>query len=236
MVGNTHFALRVVKDMDPPADPERERFALAALRSLDEMRAPQGLRERIEAERARSARGRPRRLALAGALAGAAAAVVLTLALVLPGGAGGPTVVEAAGLGTRPADSPAPAAAEPGLLDVSSGGVTFPDWEDGFGWRAVGRRVDELDGHRAVTVFYEKGGRRLAYTIVAGEALAWPDEWKQTRWAGHRYDHARQDGRLVVTWRRRGRTCVVSGGGLELERVLELAGAESFSYWPMGRS
>ena len=140
--------------------PTRSVFAVAALRGL-ELRAPLGLRERIEAERER-ARGpaRRRRLTLGGALAGATAAAALLVVLLLPGGAGGPTVVEAAELGTRPATEPAPEPGQPKLLDASAFGLPFPDWAEKFGWEPSGRRVDEIDGRRAVTVFYEKDGPR----------------------------------------------------------------------------
>ena len=138
---------------------DKELFAVAALRGL-ELRAPLGLRGRIEAERER-ARGpaRRRRLSLGGALAGLTAAAALLVVLLLPGGAGGPTVVEAAELGTRPATEPAPGPGQPKLLDASAFGLPFPDWAEKFGWEPSGRRVDEIDGRRAVTVFYEKAGR-----------------------------------------------------------------------------
>jgi hypothetical protein len=42
-------------------------------------------------------------------------------------------------------------------------------WSEEFGWRQVGSRMDPLDGRRAETVFYERGHRRIAYTIVSGE-------------------------------------------------------------------
>jgi len=199
--------------MEVPGDSDRERFALAALESI-ELVAPPRLRARIEAERERARRpARRRRVALSGAFAGAAAALVLALLLVLPGGAGGPTVVEAAELGRLPATAPPPGAASP-----------FPDWAKAFGWRATGRRVDELDGRRVVTVFYEKEGRELAYSIVDGKSIPWPADWKQAEVAGTRFDHKAGDGRLVVTWRRTdGRSCVLSGSGAELEKLLELA-------------
>jgi hypothetical protein len=214
--------------MEPLTEDERERFAVSALRPLQRLEAPQRLRARIDAERERSRRpARRRRFALSGALAASAAAVVLALVLALPGGAGGPTVVEAAELGMLSASAPAPRAAGPKLLGASNGGVSFPDWARKFGWEAVGRRADELEGRRVVTVFYEREGRRLAYSIVDGEAVAWPADWRSSLRGGTRYDHRREDGRLVVTWRKGGRTCVLSGWGVELEKTLELADWET---------
>jgi hypothetical protein len=64
----------------------------------------------------------------------------------------------------RPADDHA-------LLDQEVDGVAFPSWARAFGWTATGVRSDRLDGRRATTVFYEKQGQRVAYTIVSGVPL-----------------------------------------------------------------
>jgi hypothetical protein len=215
----------------------KQRRAVDALRSV-ESRAPAGLRARVDAERrergARRSGAWLRRPALAGGLA-AAAAFALLLALVLPGGAGGPSVVEAAELAALPAEAPAPRSdpAEPALLDARAEGLAFPDWAREFGWRASGRRVDEIDGRRAVTVFYEKEGRRIAYTIVSGEALDWPEDARRALREGVDLRRLRSGDLTVVTWLRDGHTCVLSGEGTEADTLLDLAawkgqGAVSF--------
>ena len=217
---------------------DKELFAVAALRGL-ELRAPLGLRGRIEAERER-ARGpaRRRRLSLGGALAGLTAAAALLVVLLLPGGAGGPTVVEAAELGTRPATEPAPGPGQPKLLDASAFGLPFPDWAEKFGWEPSGRRVDEIDGRRAVTVFYEKAGREIAYTIVSGDSLPAPEPSARGAARGHaaplrgaRRPHGRDLGarRADMHPQRRGsgRDQAARPGGLEGARrgsVLSRAG------------
>ena len=210
--------------MEGQPDLGRERFAVAALRSV-EIKAPPRLRQRIEAERER-ARGpaRRRRLTLGGALAGATAAAALLVVLLLPSGAGGPSVVEAAALGTRPPTAPAPQPGRPKLLDASAFGLPFPDWAEKFGWEPSGRRVDELDGRRAVTVFYEKDGREIAYTIVSGEALPVPVPSAAARREGTPLRYVAQDGRTIVTWERNGRTCVLSGADVAATKLLDLAG------------
>ena len=210
--------------MEGQPDLGRERFAVAALRSV-EIKAPPRLRQRIEAERER-ARGpaRRRRLTLGGALAGATAAAALLVVLLLPSGAGGPSVVEAAALGTRPPTAPAPQPGRPKLLDASAFGLPFPDWAEKFGWEPSGRRVDELDGRRAVTVFYEKDGREIAYTIVSGDALSVPDPSAAARREGTPLRYVTQDGRTIVTWERNGRTCVLSGADVAATKLLDLAG------------
>jgi hypothetical protein len=210
--------------MGDNADLERERFAVAALRSV-ELRAPAGLRTRIEAERERAQRpARRRRFGLGSALAGATAAAAVLVALLLPGGAGGPTVVEAAELATRAPEAPAPQAGEAKLLATSAFGLPFPDWAEKFGWVASGRRVDELDGRRAVTVFYEKDGREIAYTIISGEALPAPEPSAEATREGTRLRYLTDDGRTIVTWERNGLTCVLSGPDVPATTLLNLAG------------
>jgi hypothetical protein len=202
---------------------EKQRRAVGALRSVDE-RAPSWLRARVEPE------SRPRRrrisfsMPLAGGLAAGAAFAVL-LALVLPGGAGGPSVVEAAELASQPAEAPAPAPvrSEPALLDVRAEGLAFPAWAREFGWRATGRRTDEIDGRRAVTVFYEKGGRRIGYTIVSGDPIDPPDEASTANREGVTLRGLSADGRVIVTWLRGGHTCVLSGTGVDAATLLDLA-------------
>jgi anti-sigma factor RsiW len=203
---------------------ERQRHAVAALRAAD-LAAPAGLRTRIEAERER-ARGpaRRRRLAVGGTLAGAVAAGALALVLVLPDGAGAPSVVEAAELAERPSAGPPPRPGHPDRLAVAAFGLPFPDWAQEFGWSAIGARRDEIDGRDAVTVFYEKEGRRIAYTVVSGDRIDPPDHAASAERAGTRLSYLEDRGRLVVTWERRGFTCLLSGRGVPRDVLLDLAG------------
>src|SRR3954454_8275972 len=71
--------------------------------AASQVEAPARLRARLEA---RKAPARRRRWALSGGLAVAAAAVILTVVAVLPTSSAGPTVVEAATLGTRDPQPP----------------------------------------------------------------------------------------------------------------------------------
>jgi hypothetical protein len=158
--------------------------------------------------------------------AGVTALVCLVIALVLvivllPSGALAPTVAEAAELAALSATDPAPAPRPdaPALRDVGVDGVAFPAWAGEFGWRATGARSDDLDGRDATTVFYENGGRRLAYTIISGDALEVPDG--RTVIIADVAFTAIDDG---VTWERGGRTCVLTGQGVPAARLVELAG------------
>jgi hypothetical protein len=215
------------------ADPELANALAEQRRARDLIRAaaarieaPAALRERLVIQQAefelrgrrppvqfprpaieRGARPR-RRLALFGGVAVAAAATLL-IAVILPAGA--PSVVEAATLSKRPATEPVPPRPQ-------VEGVAFPTWQQGTGWRAVGARTDELDGRRITTVFYEKAGKRIGYTIVAGEALDPP-----TGARGGRFRVFESGGRAAVTWQRKDRTCILSGADVPAKTLVKLA-------------
>ncbi len=211
---------------------ERQRVAVAAIgRAVEETSAPLALRariERLEAESGRSRRlGRVRRRAPARRLswlipaAAATAAAALLVALILP--LGGLTVEDTLAAATRPIDSPAmPDPQNDKLLREHVDGVRFPNFAGKFGWRAVGERVDDLEGRDMRTVFYERGGKRIAYTIVAGEQLEWPDVEPTVR-DGVKLRPFDDEGREVVTWLRGGQTCVLSGDGVSSATLMELA-------------
>jgi hypothetical protein len=182
--------------------------------------APDGLRERISAER------RPRRLvwvrpSYRGLVVGAAA-VLLAIVLVLPSSTpGSPSVSQAAVLALRGSTGP-PLAARSGELGVTVGPVSFPSVL--LGWRAVGERVDRLDGRRAVTMYYARGlrGPQVAYTVVARPALRQPGGSIST-YQGTQLRVSSAGGRRVVSWLSQGDTCVLSGLGVSRPELLSLA-------------
>src|SRR5262245_4278209 len=153
----------------------RQRAGMAVLREL-ELSPPPALRTRIEAQRSgRRRRSRTRAWTAPRALAVGVAAVALLAIALLPSSSGDPTVVEASRLTTRPAtESIAVAPSNPKLLAASVEGVPFPSWTKEFGWRQTGTRADRLDGRASRTVFYERNGRRIAYTIVSGDGIHAP--------------------------------------------------------------
>jgi anti-sigma factor RsiW len=161
-------------------------------------------------------------LGLAGSLAALAAILV-----VLATGPAGPTVALAATVATRPAVASVGEPREDSvrLPGVRAAGLPFPYWEDRFGWRATGARTDRIDGRALTTVFYRNGAERVAYTIVSGRPLAPGTSSVRT------LTRARTElgilsttsGRHIVTWTRRGHTCVLSGRGVPLKALLELA-------------
>jgi hypothetical protein len=151
---------------------------------------------------------------------------VLAIVIVGGGGTGGPTVAEAAAFANRAPTGAAPAVdpTHPGLLKRSVEGVSYPSWKDEFPWHASGVREDKLDGRRAVTVFYENPQHaRIGYTIVAGKPLDEPSGPGLQQGAEH-YVVLARGSRTVVTWRRGGHTCVLSGpSSVPQDRLLALA-------------
>ena len=101
--------------------------------------------------------------------------------------------------------------------------MRFPNYEGKFGWEAEGTRTDEIGGRDTKTVFYRHEGRRIAYTIVEGEQLAWPPGADKTEQEGTKLRTFTDGDRTVVTWRRKGRTCVLSATNVPVDQLLELA-------------
>jgi anti-sigma factor RsiW len=206
---------------------ERERRVVQALHHARETdRAPAALRARIEAQRPRAASPRRRRLGYAGALAVSLAVLALALVLVLPTGTpGAPSLGQAAALASRGTASapPAPDDSAPSVkLERNVGQVYFPNWATRFGWRAVGQRVDHINGRLAVTVYYQRHQALVAYTIVAAPALDQP-AGQVSRVNDTALVTLRLGGRMVVTWRRDGHTCVLSGLGVPASDLQHLA-------------
>ena len=190
---------------------ERERGVVELLRGVSSSeRASERLRARVEAARPRAqAAARRRRLRWSTALAGVAAAVAAALVLVLPGAA--PTLIQASAVATlgpaQPPPTPDPQA--PGSRlggDVQE--VYFPNWS-ATGWRATGQRTDTISGRKMVTVYYQWGSARIAYTIVSTPALAQPNA-PVSHVGGLALRTLTLNGRQVVTWRRDNHTCILS--------------------------
>lgn len=204
---------------------ERQRRAVAATRMLASEPVPDSLQSAIDSHRRTGERrhriGLAPRFALAGALV---AAIVVVAAVVLTGGPGAPSVADAAQLATKPPNAPAPppATGNTAKLAADVEGVAFPNLARFAGWRTVGARRGRIGGRDATVVFYGKEGRRIAYVIVAGQGLPRPSGGNATSTHGVKYQTLRSDGRLMVTWRRGGHTCVLLGRATRPE-LLKLA-------------
>ncbi|HEU5477943.1 MAG TPA: hypothetical protein VFU64_09000 [Gaiellaceae bacterium] len=211
---------------------ERQRRAVLATQALAaEEQVPASLQAAIEARvRAHAARrGTFRRPVprLVVATAGAVAAAIVA-AVVLTGSPGAPSVADAARLGTQPPTAPAPPpTGRAGTrLTLAVDGVHFPNLKVFAGWSTAGARHGHIGDRDATVVVYRKDGRRLGYVIVAGGGLARPSGGQTA--VVHRvpYQTLHLSGRLAVTWRRGGHTCVLLGQATRGE-LLRLAS------WPL---
>ncbi len=220
--------------MSEPTPTNTESELVDFLHAVD-ARAPQELHERIGAlvaehstPGARSARRRPALRIALGATAALAAVLLVALLLLPGGGSGAPAlnVGEAAALTLRPATMSAPAENPHAGAQLAANvdGVAFPYWEDHFGWRSTGARIDHVGGRTAMTVFYANAaGKQIGYTIVSGTPpprlgggiVAWRH--------GTPYRVMSHNGSQLVVWLRHGRLCVVAGRGVHAATLLALA-------------
>ena len=170
-----------------------------------------------------------RRIVYGGSLAGAIAVVALALVLLLPSGTpGAPSVSAAAALAAR-----GPIKAAPVPDPLQPGGAARPERRrrvlPQLGARAwtgtpSATRSDQLDGRTAVTVYYHVAGRadRL-HDRRPRRPLAQPPAQATTWRNGTELRTLTVNGRLVVTWRRAGDTCVLSGTGVTAAELQTLA-------------
>jgi hypothetical protein len=215
---------------DRPSPEQSEVVEL--IRSID-VHAPASLHERVDelvasrTERRRAALGA--RTLLGGATAMAVLAAVLAVAL--GGGSGSPTpIVDAASaltLGAATTPAPAESHTRSGQLMASVEGVAFPYWEESFGWRSTGTRVDRVDGRPVTTVFYSDAhGQRIGYAIAGGRAGGKLELTSASvvRWRhGIPYRLLRMHGAGTVVWLRSGHLCILSGRGINENTLLRLA-------------
>jgi hypothetical protein len=206
--------------------PSTESELVELVRSID-ARAPERLHRRIDAlvaERtsARRRRAAPLRLGLAGALALAVIAVALVAGL--SGGGSTLTLRGAVALTLRHATAQAPAQDPRNRTELAADveGIAFPYWDDRFGWRSTGARTDSVGGRTVRTVFYARGHQWIGYAIASGGAPSVSGGVTRTR-DGTVYRFLTEDGARVVTWRRDGRLCVVSGRGVSDATLMALA-------------
>jgi hypothetical protein len=210
------------------------RSAVAAqrqvLRTIDAAageRAPSSLRARVALAQPPPRRVGPSRLAgaLGTVVVGAGAAAVVAVVVVVGGGTAAPTVAQASVLTSR---APQTAVAEPvvdqgTLPGVRAVGLTYPDWEDHFGYRARGVRRDSFNGRLVTTVFYTRGASQVAYEIVSGSPLRQGGIASITRLNGVKlWSMATPAGR-AVSWLRDGHMCILIGSNTSQSALQSLA-------------
>jgi hypothetical protein len=161
---------------------------------------------------------------LAAAAAVLAAAAIATPLALLATSAAAPSLADA----LAPARRPAAARVQPPpdgrviLPQVTGAGLAFPYWGDRFGWQATGIRWDRVHGRTLTTVLYVRGERSIAYTIVSGPPLSAPAAARIAIRGGTRLTSLSLAGRNVVTWMRRGHTCVLSGWNVPTNQLVAL--------------
>nr|MDQ2897697.1 hypothetical protein [Actinomycetota bacterium] len=163
--------------------------------------------------------------AFTGAAVAVAAAAIIAVLVIAGGATGSPTIAQAAVLATRTPMAPAPVHRGDSVIlpRFSAAGLPYPYWEDRFGYKATGVRRDRLEGRLATTVYYTHSGRRLAYTILTGAPILAGTSTHSTNRNRVLLRSFTARGRLIVTWLRRGHTCVLSGTDTPLPVLLRLA-------------
>jgi len=205
-----------------PAAPDRLLTAVEA--SLRQAYGPEPARSG-RSGRGRRGAGPAWRPAVALAAVAAVCAVVVIAAVGGGGGGGEPSIPAAAALAFARSTGPAPAAASPKLLDVSYGGVTYPNYAK-FAVPPTGRRTDHIGGRPALTVFYRlPDGTPLSYTVFSGKAVPLPHSARAVVFHGvPLHVFSTSSGLSVVTLVRFGRTCVLAAKATPTT-VLALAAA-----------
>jgi hypothetical protein len=203
-----------------------QRQALRAIDAAARERAPASLRASLALAQPSARRVGPGRLAatLATALVGVGAAAVVTVVVVVGGGTA-PTVAQAAVLTSR---MPQLTVAEPGvdngtLPGVRAVGLTFPYWEDHFGYKARGVRTVTLGGRLVKTVFYSRGASQVAYEIVSGPPLRQGGQVSTTELQNVKLSLMATSSGQVVSWLRDGHTCILIGSNTPVSTLQDLA-------------
>lgn len=204
-----------------------QRHALRAIDAAARGRAPSSLQARVALAQPPARRAGPSRLAaaLGTAVVGVGAAAVVAVVVVLGGGTAAPTVAQAAVLTSRlPQMGVAEPAVDQGTLSgVRAVGLTYPYWEDHFGYTARGVRRDTLGGRRVTTVFYSRGTSQVAYEIVSGPPLQPGGQVSSTELQGVQLSLMGTPSGQVVSWLRDGHTCILTGSGTSVSTLQNLA-------------
>jgi hypothetical protein len=191
----------------PPDDVARLRAA------IERAEPPAALRLQVgrQIAQARKQRARRRR-AFVGVLAAAGALGASALVLVSPRGSS-PTVEQVVRVAATAPRAPAPPVdgTDRRRLAAHVDDVWFPSWR-GLHWRPVGRSSHAIGGRSAETVYYARDdGVRVAYTIVAGGALPWPNHTRVVTYGWTRLRVYSDAGRRVIGWRRGDHLCLIAG-------------------------
>lgn len=131
----------------------------------------------------------------------------------------GEVVLEVVTLHDRGSDRPPPSPIpDPGVRDG------FSDFATRAHWVASGAREDRLEGRVISTVFWDRVGRRVAYSSVSGDPVDAPGDVRRTGRRGVLLRSFDVGGRTAVTWNENGHTAVISAIGISRAALYNLAG------------
>lgn len=116
-------------------------------------------------------------------------------------------------------DAPAQTGTPP-LGDEPSG---FARWALRAGWVPIGARGDVLEGRDVQTVFWQRAGRRIGHSRIAGSPVRVPDEARRAGRNGLLLRSMDVGGRVVVAWTEDGSTSVISAIGISRASLYDLA-------------
>jgi hypothetical protein len=137
--------------------------------------------------------------------------------------------VQQAGALEATGPAPEPSGGDPPVLAARVGPISFPDWQQSFGWKAVGSREDEISGRTVKTVYYRNSeGAHLGYSIVAGEPIAERPPGRAVTHSGDTYHVAHAGRHTLVTWTQQGHTCTfVASSSVPDSRLVEIAASRN---------
>lgn len=163
------------------------------------------------------------RRARAGLLAGVAVTAVAVAVAVWFGVSRaddpGKIVTEVVALHDLGADGPAPAS-----LPATGPRDGFADYAARAHWTPSGTRQDRVEGRLVSTVFWDRAGRRIAYSSVSGDPVTAPGDARRTGRRGVLLRSFDVGGRTAVTWDENGHTAVISAIGISRAALYNLAG------------
>lgn len=105
----------------------------------------------------------------------------------------------------------------------------FADFAARARWVPSGAREDRIEGRVVTTIFWDRAGRRIAHTAVAGPPVDPPDDARRIGRRGVLLRSVDAGGRIAVTWNENGHTAVISAIGISRAALYNLAGGRARS-------
>lgn len=103
----------------------------------------------------------------------------------------------------------------------------FADHATTAHWTPSGARSDRVDDRAVETIFWDRSGRRIAYSAIAGPPVGVPDDARRVGRGGALLRSFDVAGRRVVAWEENGHTAVISAVGISRAALYNLAGGRA---------